>query len=135
MLGYGYSIWLVPYEWKKIKEEFNMDFIPHITIATNLPFLPTGILSKERFKVKNFKKGQIFPKMYDVDPFHAFGYTCEIEYLYPLHTPHMTLFYAPNPISELDTFSWIKQPPPEELECYLYLADTTSENPIQWRTL
>jgi hypothetical protein len=133
MLGYGYSIWLVPYEWKKIKEEFNMDFTPHITIATNLPYLPYGILdSKKTFKVKNFRKGEVFSKMYDVDPLNAFGYSCEIEGLYTAHTPHMTLFYAPNKINELDTYSWVKSPPRGYLECSLRIANTTQSNPVQW---
>ena len=38
MKGYGYSIWLVPDNWRHIKKEFDMDFTPHITVATNLPY-------------------------------------------------------------------------------------------------
>jgi len=136
MLGYGYSLWLVPYNWKEIQKEFNIDFILHITISTNLPYIPLGVInSGKRFIVKNFKKGEIFPKMYEVDPLNGFGYPCEIEGLYPLHTPHMTLFYASNKITDLDTYSWIKTPPPKQLECTLHLADTTSHNPLQWKTL
>lgn len=132
MIGYGYSIWLIPNDWKKIKEYFNMDFVPHITVATNLPYLPYGILdNKTTFTVKNFKKGEIFPRMYQVDPLHAFGYPCEIVGLYPTFKPHMSLFYSPNKIKELDTFSWIKTPP-TDMKCKLYIANTNSINPTQW---
>ena len=134
MIGYGYSIWLIPDDWKRIKEDFNMDFIPHVTIATNLPYLPYGILdNKTTFTVKNFKKGKIFPRMYQVDPLYAFGYPCEIVGLYPDFEPHMTLFYSPNEIKELDTFSWIKTPP-LELKCKLHIANTNYINPTQWHS-
>ena len=131
MKGYGYSIWLVPDNWKEIKKEFNMDFIPHITIATNLPYLPYGILNDRTYKVNKFSKGQVFPKMYSVDPLNAFGYYCEIDGLYLDHQPHMTLFYAPNAINFLDTFSIIKQPP-KEFYGKLKIANTNFDNPTQW---
>ena len=132
MKGYGYSIWLVPDNWRHIKKEFSMDFIPHITIATNLPYLPYGILdNKKSYKVKNFENGTVFPKMYKVDPLNAYGYYCEIEEMYLNHKPHMTLFYAPNPITYLDTFSIVKAPP-KEMNCTLAIADTNSTNPSQW---
>jgi len=131
MKGYGYSIWLVPDNWKEIRKEFNMDFIPHVTIATNLPYLPYGILNEKTYKVKNFSKGEIMPRMYDVDPLNAFGYYCDIVGLYLSHKPHMTLFYAPNGINYLDTFSTIKQPP-SEFYGKLRIANTNFDNPIQW---
>jgi hypothetical protein len=132
MKGYGYSIWLVPTNWKYIKKEFNMDFTPHVTVATNLPYLPYGILNNKNYQVKNFSKGVILPKMYNFDPLNSFGYPCEIDGLYLSHKPHMSLFYAPNKINELDTYSRIKAPPSYPIECQLRIADTTSINPIQW---
>ena len=131
MKGYGYSIWLVPDNWKEIKKEFNMEFIPHVTLATNLPYLPYGILNEKTYKVTNFSKGEIIPKMYNVDPLNAFGYYCDIVGLYPSHKPHMTLFYAPNAINYLDTYSTIKQPP-TEFYGKLRIANTNFDNPIQW---
>ena len=133
MNDYRYSIWLVPHKWKEIQKEFNIDFIPHITLATNLPYLPYGILDKRPVIVKNFKKGQVFSKRNDADRLYSFGYPCDIDGIYPSHIPHLTLFYSPNPISDLDTYSWIKTQPTGHINCYMKIADTTSPNPINWK--
>jgi hypothetical protein len=134
MSGYGYSVWLVPNNWKYIQREFSIDFIPHITIATNLKFMSPRILTNKIFKVYNFSKGTVFPRLYNKDPLHAFGYNCVIEDLFTTHKPHMSLFYSPNEITYIDTFSKLKQPP-TTLDCKLYFADTNSLNPCEWNVI
>jgi hypothetical protein len=133
--GYGYSIWLIPENWKQFRKEFTLDFIPHITVATNLSFVSSQILNKDKFfKVNNFSNGQIFPKMYKNDPLNGFGYNCTIEGLYTQHQPHLTLYYSPNEIKYLDTFSKLKSPP-TQLICRLFIADTRSINPSEWKVI
>jgi hypothetical protein len=132
--GYGYSIWLVPSNWRNIKKDFSIDFLPHITVATNLPYISSKTLSKESFLVNNFSVGKVFSKMYKYEPLYAFGYECYIEDLYTSHMPHMTLFYSPNEIKYLDTFSKFKSPP-QSLTCNLFVADTRSLNPSEWRII
>ena len=33
-MGYKYSLWLIPNNWKYIKSYYKIDHIPHITIKT-----------------------------------------------------------------------------------------------------
>jgi len=35
-----YSVWIIPYSWKTIKKNYNMDFIPHIPITKNHTEIP-----------------------------------------------------------------------------------------------
>ena len=136
--GYGYSIWLLPKNWRQLKKDLQLEFIPHVTVATNLPYLPYGILDETKiFTVKKFERGTVFPKMYRTDPMHGFGHYCEIEgpppQLLTEHRPHFTLFYSPNPIEYLDTVSWHGLSPVSgELKCTLVIANTNSLNPRQW---
>ena len=62
MQGYGYSIWLVPINWRHIQQEFSIDFIPHITIATNLNYIPPNIFNDKTYIINNFKKEKYFQK-------------------------------------------------------------------------
>ena len=134
MTGYGYSIWLVPLQWRQIKREYNLDFIPHITLLTNINFVSSKILSKEIFTARNFQKGEVFSKVYDYDPMYSFGYSCDIEPFFTFHRPHMSIFYSSNKIAYLDTIMSMKMPP-QDMQCKLYLADTRSLNPCQWRLI
>jgi hypothetical protein len=134
MQGYGYSIWLIPINWREIKREYSLDFIPHITIQTNMPFIFSGLLTKDSFFVDNFSSGEILPKSYPQDPLHAYGYNCSIKGIFLLHQTHMTLYYSPNPIKYVDTFSKLKLPP-KSLECTLYAIDTRSLNPSKWKII
>jgi hypothetical protein len=134
MPGYGYSLWLIPLNWKYIQREFSIDFIPHITIASNLPYIPPNILDNKIYTVTNFQKGQILSGSYPVDPLYGFGYPCKISQIYTTHNPHMTLFYSSNEILEIDTFSKFKEPPPD-LQCRIYLVNTNFLNPLEWRVI
>lgn len=134
MQGYGYSIWLVPINWRHIQQEFSIDFIPHITIATNLNYIPSNIFNDKTYIVNNFQEGEVFPKTYEVDPLYGFGYYCKIPGIYTIHKPHMTLYYSSNEILQIDTFSKFKKPP-HELQCKLYVANTNFLNPLEWRII
>ena len=132
--GYGFSIWLVPYNWRQLKKEFNLDFIPHITLSTNHYAIP-DVPDLHNVKAFNFKKGEIFRKIYQNDPLEGYGYYCELSGVFTNHTPHMTLFYGSKISDEnMDFYSLIKTPP-DILYCFATLADTTSLNPSTWKFL
>ena len=135
--GYGFSIWLVPYNWRHIKKEFTLDFIPHITLSTNHRTIPE-IPILENIKVGNFTKGKIFKQIYAIDPLEAYGYDCEILSDIGInikHVPHMTLFYGGKITDEnMDYFSLIKKPP-KSILCFCTLANTISLNPASWHFL
>lgn len=124
MTSYKFSIWLIPENWKKIKEMYKMEHIPHITVATNIESeLPYEILNNKNYKVSKFSKVTNFEKMYKHDPLNGYGFYCEINDIKTTHKPHMTLFYN----KELDNEN-IEIP--LELECKLYMANTQS---IDWK--
>jgi hypothetical protein len=124
MNGYGYSIWLIPNNWKEVKLSYNMNHIPHITVANNLQFIDSVVLNKNDYTVENFSNVQQFPQMYLNDPLSASGFYCEIKGISTIHKPHLSLVYNKY-ITEIYA-------PPEKLMCKLYVADTRSINPSEW---
>ena len=124
MQGYGYSLWLVPVNWKEIKEKYAMNHIPHITVCTNMEKIDSKILTDEIFIVKDFSNLKTFPKMYQNDPLNASGFYCKINGLRTAHTPHMTIAYNYN-------YS-ITHTSPDSLSCLLFFADTRSLNCEEW---
>jgi hypothetical protein len=124
MQGYGFSLWLVPANWREIKEQYGMNHIPHITVCTNMENIDSKILTDEIFMVKDFSNLKKFPKMYTNDPLIAMGFYCKINDLWTNHTPHMTLIYDHNHIIQFN--------PPDTLSCSLFFADTRSSNCEDW---
>ena len=124
MEGYGYSLWLVPVNWKEIKETYNMLHIPHITICTNMEKIDCNVLSRNLFRVHSFSNMTQFPKMYANDPLDGVGFYCAIDNIATNHKPHMTLRYN----EQIHTI-YI---PPEFLTCSVHIADTRSLNCEEW---
>ena len=129
-----YSIWLVPLDWKKIKQEFSLDFIPHITLSTNMDYISPNVLSDRIYTVKNFEQGQVYTNIDGTKYQYAYGYPCEIEGIDTLDNMYMTLYYASNRMDFLDMFSIMKTPP-KDFKCKLYIADTTYLNPVSWKII
>ena len=127
MQGYGYSLWLVPVNWKEIKEKYAMNHIPHITVCTNMEKIDSKILTDEIFIVNNFSNLKKFPKMYQNDPLNASGFYCKIHGLRTTHTPHMTLAYDHN--------YNITHSPPDSFSCLLFFADTRTLDYTKWELL
>ena len=124
MNGYGYSLWLVPYNCNEIMRNYNMKHIPHVTICTNLEYIDSTILTHKTFVVNKFSNLEKFPKMYKNDPLNASGFYCEINGIQTFHTPHMSVTYSHESLDDLI--------PPQSLVCQLFFVDTRSLNFEEW---
>ena len=95
MQGYGYSVWAVPKNYKKIRSVYGMKHIPHITLSTN-HIEPPEISDFPKEVVVSFEDKNMYriPSMYEYEPLNlsAAGFYCKVNgYNNPLL--HMTLFY------------------------------------------
>ena len=131
-MGYKYSIWLIPNNWKYIKDFYKTDHIPHITIKT----LMSG---DEVFKeIKNYKNHYMISYDNNVHDFNeisyqkdrdaelpASGFFCKIHNLKLEHQPHMTLYYHYH-----DSILHMKAP----VSCLgkVYIVNTISDDPVKW---
>lgn len=123
--GYGYSLWLVPLNWKNVAESYNMKHIPHITVQTNMNYIDPIVLSNDTFTACDFSNLKTFPKMYGNDPLNGSGFYCKVKDLEINHQPHMTVMYSHNIVHDYV--------PPANLECKLYIADTQTLDASQWK--
>ena len=134
-MGYKYSIWLIPNNWKDIKNFYKMNHIPHITIKTLLSYDEALKLFKNydnKYKV-NFKDNIYDFKnlSYHHEPkneFPASGYFCKIENLELEHKPHMTIHYKYN-----DKVIYNKSP--NNIEGTVFIVNTISDNPEEWNII
>lgn len=125
--GYKFSIWLVPINWKVIKKIYKMEHIPHITVATNIDTdISSAILNNNIYTISDFSIASNFDKMYKNDPLNGYGFFCKINEIKTNHVPHMTLFYN-KLINNINP-----PPPPNELKCKLYIADTRNLDYRLW---
>ena len=127
MLGYGWSIWYVPDDWKKIMTKYGMTHIPHLTIQTNILEKPTTFGASFYLKSIRFNSPVIeFESQYDNDPLSAKGWLCEIPtwWNYP-HKPHVTWKYNADDRCPRDN-------PIQFDDLKLVIADTRSFDPSTW---
>lgn len=131
-MGYKYSIWLIPNNWKDIMKFYNTKHIPHVTIKT--------LLSKNEafFEVNKYKKKYLINfenNIYNFDKisyhndtdkdFPACGIFCKITNLKLEHIPHMTLYYHFNK-------SVILTKEPKSCIANVCIVNTNSDNPEKW---
>lgn len=126
MLGYGYSVWVIPDNYEIIKKKYKMKHIPHVTISTNHVVPPT-LKDIRPIKIKLHDEFVNFPKMYENDPLKASGFYCEIDYP-TKHRPHMTVYYEHLENCKIE-------PPKEKLEGIMYVVDTTSCDATKWKII
>lgn len=128
--GFGYSVWAVPVEYRKIKELYGMKHIPHVTISTNHP-KPVNPMEYGRKCMVVFppRKSLIrLPKMYQHDPLEdkvCAGFYCSIPHIKEDIMTHLTMSYDFN-----ENYGDYKAP--ENFEAIIYRADTTSLDPEEW---
>ena len=131
-MGYKYSIWLIPNNWKYIQSYYKTEHIPHVTIKTLLT-------SREAFneydKLKSHYMIKYQDNVYDFndikydgkegDELEACGFFCKIEGLELEHKPHMTLYYHYHN-------SVLKMRSPTETLGKVCLVNTISDDPKKW---
>lgn len=120
---YGYSLWIVPHNWKEIKDAYKMEHIPHVTVETNLTEPPRDV-APSRHEIRFEKPYALFPKMYENDPFTAYGFYCKVSGIKIKHYAHMSTHY--------NKFVTIFPEPPEDTWGTLVAADTRSEDCSKW---
>lgn len=145
--GYGYSVWYVPQNYKKLQEIYNISHIPHITLETNLSLRDAYHIyhnASKSIKVKFQDKYIKFPAFYDNDPLVSYGWYVDIIEMTRRKlkwTPHMTLRY----ISRKNYHSYKDKvvlseelmpatEPGDSIECDIVIADTRSGCPKEWHT-
>jgi len=127
MISYGFSVWLVP------QPRFNINtvHIPHITVATCFEKEPiVHCTLNKRYGVTFFPGISKFPSdMYDADDVvSGTGLYCKIDNMELEHEPHMTFTYDDS--EDMSSFEILKH-----IYCDLYVVDTRSKNPIDWKLL
>lgn len=144
-IGYGYSIWYVPKNYKSIQRTYNTPHIPHVTLETNLSLRDAYHIyhnASKMIKIKFQNKYVKFPSFYESDPLMAYGWYVDIDTMIRRKlnwTPHMTLRYAPrlninNTYQDKVNISESFLPPTGHTECNIVIADTRSGNPSDWHT-
>jgi len=132
-MSYKHSIWYVPYNYKQLKNEFNMTHIPHITLKTMMErdecFDLFDKLVKKEFYFTLQNDLVLFPSMYEQDPMQAIGWWVENSPKY-----HLSLRYFGLENPKKIKFTQIS-PPNESLQCFLAIADTSDCNPEKWKLL
>lgn len=131
-MGYQYSIWLIPYIWKDIKDVYKTSHIPHVTIQTLLTLEQAQeFIKKYDQEYKIFFQDNIhdFTQIsYDhdkEDQLPGSGFYCEIKDLELEHQPHMTLYYKfNNKIIPMES--------PKDLFGFVSIVNTLSDQPEKW---
>lgn len=144
--GYGYSVWYVPENYKELQKTYKIPHIPHITLETNLCLrdayhiyhnASTDIIIK--FQDKYVK----FPSFYENDPMISYGWFVDVVKMTRRKlnwVPHLTLRYLQrtslnnNAYKDKSMLSENLCPPSNELKCFVIIADTRSDSPIEWHT-
>jgi hypothetical protein len=137
-MGYGYSVWYVPTNYKTIQSRYGMAHIPHITVATNFPNANSAFVRYNKLPktTRAFIKRECveFPSMYADNPLKAIGWYGEMPDVPTAHPPHMTLrYFDPTQAIPTKTEYCNAAPSNRALVCFKTVADTTSSNPADWK--
>ena len=134
-MGYKYSIWLIPNNWKYIQSYYKTEHIPHITIKTLLSqneafkefdMLKSHYMIKYQNNVHDFDEIKYKRKNNDDDDeLEACGFFCKIQGLELEHKPHMTLYYHYHN-------SVLQMKAPTETLGKVCLVNTISDDPKKW---
>lgn len=131
-MGYKYSIWLIPNNWKYIKSYYKTEHIPHVTIKT---LMTQSQAFKEYDDLKSHYEIAYENNVYDFtdvkyhekqeDEIEGSGFYCKIKGLDLDHRPHMTLYYHHHN-------SVLKMKAPTETLGKVYIVNTVSDDPKKW---
>ena len=138
--GYGYSVWYVPNDYLSIMDEYDIQHIPHVTIATNLASITQAehvYLSLPTIAniIITSTSPELFPSMYANDPLKALGWFVEFDPQSNVpsirHTPHISTLYF---TSVQPPYPPLRQCAPIQgyMRCNKFIADTRSGDPSQW---
>jgi len=134
-MGYKWSIWYVPREYKDLMLRYKFQHIPHVTVSTHLTAKPTKeLLSKWNSKVDcmYFTPELVLMKDDKEDDLHAIGWNVKNQ-LPDVNHPHLSYLYfkedMPFPTSCIESF-------PDSISDWdLYIADTRDEDYSKWKII
>ena len=136
-MGYNWSIWYVPREYKDLMLRYKFQHIPHVTVRTHLPVKPTkNELCQWKLKVDCMYFTPELVPIVEVDDeddeeLQAIGWYV-INPL-PIHKPHLSYLYLkkdmPFPTSCIKSF------PDRIFDWDLYIADTRDEDFSKWKII
>jgi hypothetical protein len=146
--GYGYSVWYVPNNYKELQNIYKISHIPHITLETNLCLRDAYHIyhnASPDIIVKFQDKYLKFPSFYENDPMISFGWFVDVVKMTRRKlnwVPHMTLRYIPrttnnnndNNFRDKYILSESLSAPLHDIKCKIFIADTRSNQPIEWHT-
>ena len=132
-MGYGWSIWYVPNNYREFKNKYDMNHIPHITAVTNLIERPMQESVSEWPSTLDYLTftGELYkmPHIYDNDPLFGSAWNCEtIPKLDVKHTLHLTHKYYTDKEYKLDKIS----KPITIFGLKRVIADTRDDDPSKW---
>lgn len=141
--GYGYSVWYVPKNYKELQDAYKIQHIPHITLETNLCLRDAYHIyhnASPDIVIKLQDKFVKFPSFYENDPMISYGWFVNIVRMTRRKlnwVPHMTLRYLQKTTNNYNDKSILSEglcPPSNEIKCKVMIADTRSNQPIDWHT-
>jgi hypothetical protein len=142
--GYGYSVWYVPENYKELQDIYKISHIPHITLETNLCLRDAYHIyhnASPDITIKLQDKYTKFPSFYENDPMISYGWYVDIVKMTRRKlnwVPHMTLKYLPrisnNNYNDKSILSKGLSPASNEIKCSVIIADTRSNQPMEWHT-
>jgi len=129
---YGYSVWLVPLNYRILQKVYKFRHIPHVTISTNHSAAPDPANLGRLYDVTDFQPYSNIGRNYVIDPLHALGWVCQVHGLEIEHTPHMSHVYS--------FFAFPRSPhvsyaTPTRLIAEVCVADTRSPRPEEWEII
>lgn len=134
-MGYKYSIWVIPNNWKYIQSYYKTEHTPHVTIKTLLT------ISEAFSEINKYKSHYMINYNANVYDFNNISYTedkdadlpasgflCDLQDLKLEHQAHMTLYYHYHNTE-------ITMEPPTNTLGKVYIVNTVSDDPKKWYIL
>lgn len=124
---YGFSLWIVPDNWKYIKRVYNMTHMPHITVKTNITEVP-NVGHHTRYYIKFKRPHYKIDNCYEHVPLPTYGFYCSVTKLKLQHYAHLSTHYSDGHVPLPSTH------PPDGWGT-LIVADTCDTDPSKWKLL
>ena len=126
-MGFGFSIWFVPYNYVEFQKTYSIRHIPHVTVKTNMTKeeCKTFYIAKMKSACRTFEFDadlRVIPNMWN-GPLQAVGW-----FVHDNDVLHMTMRY----FRGVPRYFVDETAPTGEISFFSAMADTTSEDSTNW---